>query len=39
MKDYSFYIGAAYAITALVLGGLVILSLWQARAAEKSGDA
>jgi heme exporter protein CcmD len=35
VKDYSFYIAAAWVLTAVVLGGLVLLSFWQARAAEQ----
>jgi heme exporter protein CcmD len=35
MKDYSFYIAAAWLLTAVVLGALVLQSLWQARAAER----
>jgi heme exporter protein CcmD len=36
MKDYSVYIAAAYILTTLVLAGLVVQSLWQARAAGKN---
>lgn len=35
MTDYTPFIAGAYLLTALVLGGLVLRSLWQARAAEK----
>ena len=35
MKDYSAYIAAAYILTAVVLAGLVVHSLLQARAAGK----
>ncbi len=35
MKDYTLYIAAAYILTALVLGGLVLQSLLRARAAGR----
>jgi heme exporter protein CcmD len=35
MKDYTPFIAAAYVLTALVLLGLVVYSLCQARAAGK----
>lgn len=35
MKDYTPFIAAAYLLTALVLAGLVVHSLLQARAADK----
>lgn len=35
MKDYSIFIAAAYMLTSVVLGGLVLHSLLQARRAEK----
>lgn len=35
MKDYTLYIACAYALTAIVLGILVLRSILQARAAEK----
>ena len=35
MKDYTFYIAAAWMLTAAVLSVLVLQSLWQAKRAER----
>ncbi|TAL26913.1 MAG: heme exporter protein CcmD [Alphaproteobacteria bacterium] len=35
MRDYTFYIAAAWMLTAVVLGALVLQSFLRARAAER----
>lgn len=38
MKDYSFYIVAAYVLTTVVLAGLVLQSILKSRAAGSGKD-
>lgn len=38
MKDYTLYILAAWLLTAIVLGAVVLQSLWQAKQAERDAS-
>ncbi|MEZ0225160.1 MAG: heme exporter protein CcmD [Alphaproteobacteria bacterium] len=38
MKDYTLYIAAAWALTAVVLAILVVQSLWRSKQADRGAD-